>query len=100
MSSFNEKERREYFPDPITKATGYHFQQIPKGTVGHFSKIKEKLAELEDAIDQDCRIMAEVELADLYGAIEAFAKDHYGLDMMDLQKMSDITKRAFRNGHR
>ncbi len=33
------------------------------------------------------------------GALEALAESH-GLKMKDLKKMSHITKRAFKNGHR
>ena len=43
--------------------------------------------------------MAIVELADIYGALEAVAKSH-NLSMKDLKKMSKLTKRAFKNGHR
>ena len=43
--------------------------------------------------------MIGVELSDLYGAVEAVAET-YNLSMDDLKCFSDITKRAFRNGHR
>jgi hypothetical protein len=39
------------------------------------------------------------ELSDLYGAIEAFALTQ-GVSMKDLQDFSEVTKRAFKNGHR
>lgn len=78
---------------------GYHIRKIKKGVIGDVSKIREELEELEDAIEQKCRIMASVELSDLYGAIEEFAK-RFGLSMEDLETMSDITKRAFKDGSR
>lgn len=78
---------------------GYHIRRIKKGTLGKSSKIKEELEELQDAEAQGVRIMAEVELSDLYGALEACAKS-YGLQMEDLRKMSEVTKRAFAAGHR
>ena len=78
---------------------GYHIRKIKKGVIGEISKIREELDELDDAMDQKCKIMAFVELADLYGAIESFAAKH-NLTMDDLRKMSDITKRAFNDGTR
>jgi len=78
---------------------GYHLNTIPKGTFGGFSKILEEVAECQDAIEQDSKIMLAVELSDLYGALEGFALKH-GLTMLDLKTMSDITQRAFINGHR
>ena len=52
-----------------------------------------------DAKKQKCKIMQELELADIYGALEALAVSH-GLKMKDLKKMSHITKRAFKSGCR
>lgn len=43
--------------------------------------------------------MAELELADIYGALEAVAESH-NLTMKDLKKMSNLTKRAFKSGSR
>lgn len=79
---------------------GYHVKKITKGELGEFSKVKEEVAELEDALEQGVKIMAQVELADLYGAIEAYADVHFGLTMDDIKKMSDVTKRAFKDGSR
>jgi hypothetical protein len=44
--------------------------------------------------------MAAVELSDLYGAMEEFAKKHFNLTMEDVKKMSDKTKQAFNDGSR
>lgn len=79
---------------------GYHLATINRGKKGEISKIREELEELEDAIAQDCKIMAAVELSDLYGAMELFAKKHLNLKMEDVKKMSKITQRAFINGKR
>ena len=80
---------------------GYHLHEISRGTYGELSKIKEEIAEIEDSISQDCKIMELVELSDLYGAIEGYlAKYHPSVTMKDLQIMSTITKRAFKNGNR
>ena len=78
---------------------GYHKNIIAKGTYGSASKVREELEEYEDAMEQKCEIMAQVELADLYGALEALAWSH-GLDMNDLRIMSKITSNAFKDGTR
>jgi hypothetical protein len=78
---------------------GYHKRKIQKGELGKISKIIEEIEELEDAEEQNCKIMAQVELADIYGALEEYAKT-YNLTMDDLKSMSDITKRAFNDGSR
>lgn len=78
---------------------GYHLYSIPKGKLGDISKIKEEIEEYEDALNQDCKIMAMVELSDIYGALESLA-ENYSLSMQDLATFSNITKRAFINGVR
>lgn len=80
---------------------GYHLRPITKGTLGELSKIREELDELEESMEQGVKIMATVELADMYGAIEAFLEQHFpDLDMADLAKMAAVTRRAFDNGRR
>lgn len=78
---------------------GYHLSEIKKGVLGEISKIEEELNELKDAEKQGSKIMTMVELSDMYGAIEEYAKK-YEITMTDLKSFSDITKRAFKNGHR
>lgn len=73
---------------------GYHLKKIKKGTLGKISKVQEEVNEYKDAKKQKCKIMQELELADIYGALEAVAETH-GLKMKDLKKMSRLTKRAF-----
>ena len=77
----------------------YHLKKIKKGKLGKISKVQEEIEEYKDAIKQKCTIMAELELADIYGALEAVAKSH-NLSMKDLKKMSKLTKRAFESGSR
>lgn len=80
---------------------GYHLTPIVKGELGELSKVQEELDELKDAMAQGARIMAAVELADLYGALEAFLARHLpGVTMDDVATFSAITKRAFENGRR
>lgn len=80
---------------------GYHKNSIPKGVLGELSKIKEELLELEDALEQENKIMALVELSDLYGAIEFFIENKFpDISMKDLKIMSSATKRSFKIGHR
>ena len=83
----------------MSSTKSYHLKKIKKGTLGKISKVQEEIEEYKDAIKQKCEIMAIVELADIYGALEAVAKSHK-LKMNDLKKMSKLTKRAFKNGHR
>lgn len=83
----------------IDPPPGYHIQDIPKGTLGTASKIMEEALEFQDAIDQGCRVMAIQELADLYGAMDAYLLQ-FNLTMSDLATMSAVTTRAFQSGRR
>jgi len=83
----------------IEQPKGYHIKNIKKGILGQSSKIQEELEELIDAEDQGNKIMAQVELSDLYGALEAVAES-YNITMEDLKIMSDTTKRVFKSGKR
>jgi len=86
-------------PEIEVENPGYHVRKIKKGHFGSVSKVREELEELEDALDQGVKIMMFVEMADLYGALRALAANH-GLTMVDLERMSNVTERAFQNGHR
>jgi NTP pyrophosphatase (non-canonical NTP hydrolase) len=83
----------------MKKKPGYHLDKIPKGVLGEVSKIQEEVAELADAHKQGIKLMAMVELADLYGAMEAYAQN-LGITMEDVKAMAEVTKRAFENGRR
>jgi hypothetical protein len=80
---------------------GYHLHNIRKGKLGDSSKIREEVDELIDAEAQGCKIMALVELSDMVGAIELYLAKHFpGMTLRDLETMSHITQRAFKNGFR
>ena len=80
---------------------GYHLEPIAKGVLGEISKIEEELAELKDAVKQNSKVMALVELSDLVGAIQLYlGKHHPDTSLEDLLIMSAITSRAFKNGAR
>lgn len=80
---------------------GYHLSEIPKGELGEFSKVQEEFNELRDALDQGSKVMALVELSDMIGAVQAYLDNHFpGFTVQDLITFSQITKRAFENGHR
>jgi hypothetical protein len=79
---------------------GYHQKTIEKGVIGYFSKVKEEFEELEDAVEQGARIMELCEIADLYGALEAYVEMQYLMSMEDVKVMSDLTKKAFKDGTR
>ena len=79
---------------------GYHLREIKtQGVFGEPSKIREELEELEESLEQDNKILALCELADLYGAVEAVAEG-MGVTMDDVRKMAEATKRAFLDGSR
>lgn len=78
----------------------YHLRKIQtEGVFGHPSKIREELEELEEAMEQDNRILAMCELADLYGALEGVAHS-LGTNMDQVARMAAGTKRAFLSGER
>lgn len=81
------------------KPEGYHRKEIRRGVFGELSKIREELDELEDAAEQNVRVMVGCELSDLYGALRAYA-DRQGFTMVDLEKMADISKKVFESGYR
>lgn len=78
---------------------GYHLRKIEKRPIGTIGKIIEEVEEYQDAIEQKCEIMAILELADIYGALEMVAEKH-GRTMEDLKTMAGITRRAFEDGSR
>lgn len=80
---------------------GYHISDIKKRNYGSAGKIQEELDELNDAHEQGSKVMQLIELSDLYGAIEGYLQQNFpGMNMYDLKKFSDITKRAFESGER
>lgn len=80
---------------------GYHLTDIPKGTYGEISKIKEEVLELEDAAGQGVRIMVLMELSDLVCSINGFLRKKYpGMSINDLVQMANVTERAFSVGER
>lgn len=83
----------------MDQEASYHLEKIPKGKLGESSKILEEIFELIDAEKQGSKIMAIVECSDIYGALELYVQSR-GFEMDDLKKMSEITKRVFKNGHR
>lgn len=80
---------------------GYHVRDIPKGAVGEPDKIVEEAYEILDAHEQGIRIMAELEMSDLYGALDRYREKYYPeLTMKDIERMYRVTRRAFDNGKR
>ncbi len=68
---------------------------------GHFSKIEEEFHELKDAMNQQDRVLALVELSDLIGAIDGFLKNEFKtIDFNDIIKFSKLTQNAFETGDR
>lgn len=85
----------------MKKVVGYHLVSIKKYPAGSPGKIREELEEFEDALAQDCRLMAIQELSDIVGAIRLWLEaEGIGLSLDDLIVMSNITRRVFENGAR
>jgi phosphoribosyl-ATP pyrophosphohydrolase len=85
--------------DPTISPVGYHNKAIEKSEYGTFKKIREEFLELEDATEQNNKILAINELSDLIGAIEGYANS-LSISLDDLIQMKELTKRAFENGVR
>lgn len=80
---------------------GYHVTKFDKGELGELSKIREEIDEAIDAEIQGSRIMVLLELSDMMGAVRLYLEKHHeGYALDDLIRMSEITRRAFENGHR
>lgn len=80
---------------------GYHTHPINKGTPGEPSKIQEEFEEFKDAIAQESKLMALIELSDILGAISLYLeKYHPSLDIYDLAQMASLTRSAFQDGSR
>ena len=67
--------------------------------MGEWSKIEEEFNEAKDAYNQDNKIMLLLELSDLVGAIEEYAKKN-NISLNDIIKMKNATTTAFETGHR
>ena len=78
---------------------GYHKINIMKHSYASPFKLVEESLEFVDAIAQGNRIMASVELSDLFGAIKRQAS-LLNLTIEDLDKMSSTTERVFENKRR
>jgi len=78
----------------------YHLRPIKvKGVFGKTSKIHEELDELEEALEQNNRILALCELSDIFGALAGVAES-LGTNITEVAKMSEATHRAFKSGAR
>jgi chorismate mutase len=80
---------------------GYHVRDITRGEHGQPSKIREELEEFLDSVEQENKIMALMELSDVYLSIRNYLNEnHPGFTMNDLKIMADVTERVFRDGYR
>lgn len=87
--------------DDMISSNGYHIRNIPKGIVGEPTKILEEAYEIIDAHEQGVHIMAQLEMSDLYGALDRYREKYYPhLTMHDLDSMYRLTRRAFETGSR
>lgn len=79
---------------------GYHKKIITRGQLGEFSKIQEEWEEILDAREQEAKILEMCEFADLYGAIELYLQNKFGITMDDIKQMASLTRSAFKDGSR
>ncbi len=70
---------------------GYHLNDIKRGIVGEFSKVVEELYEFKDALDQGSSIMALIELADLYGAVDMYLSKFFNTTFQVVFNISDCS---------
>lgn len=71
---------------------GYHLSEIPRGILGQYSKVMEEFIEFADAVNQDCKIMAIVELSDLLGAMKLYFYSNNQQHLWDTTVSSILTK--------
>lgn len=64
------KEHEKLQVSAIQRKNSYHLRKIGKAEYGTFEKILEEAEEFIDAVEQNCYIMAWLELSDLYGALQ------------------------------
>lgn len=67
---------------------GYHLREIPRGTFGEYSKVEEEFEEFLDALEQNCNIMAFMELGDFLLALESYYLKLF--DGYDFNELIDI----------
>lgn len=79
---------------------GYHINNITKGELGKFSKIREEYEEFCDAYNQKNPVMELIELTDLIGAIESYTIKKHNINLDELIRMTRATQSAFESGER
>lgn len=75
--------------------SGYHKLNINKHFFNSPYKLVEEAEEFIDSITQKNKIMAALELSDLYGSLE-YQAERLGFTIQELKTMSDATKAAFK----
>jgi hypothetical protein len=71
---------------------GYHLYEIPKGQMGQYSKVTEEFMEFQDALTQECSIMAILELADLVGSAKYYFFE-YDMDALWTHLIGSLLQR-------
>lgn len=73
----------------------FHIREIPKGTYGELSKIKEELEEAYDAEERQHKLMLIFELSDIVGAVAGVA-EKYNFSLDDLVKFAKLRSEVFK----
>lgn len=72
---------------PATTISEFSFHKrpiAPEGVLGEFSKIEEEVDEMREGIEQGDRMLVLIELCDLLGAVDEYAKKQYNLSLAEL----------------
>lgn len=80
--------------------SGYHSTTIDRGVFGEFSKIREEFEEAKDAYETMNPVMLLQELSDLLGAIEGYTLGKYNINLSELYRMTQVTRKVFEEGYR
>lgn len=91
LSTVLRSQRKKSYHDDIN---------LPKASLGTFDKVLEEMWEIREATLQGNGLLQLCEFADLFGAIENYLTTTLEVNMTDLKKMSQLTKRAFETGSR
>lgn len=63
---------------------GYHIRNIPRGTLGEWSKVSEEIEEIIDALEQNLKPMVLIELCDCLGAVRSTLDGNSGFKFENL----------------
>lgn len=90
-SSPYKRDDNEWNSQPITPRETV---QTPRGRFGEASKVKEEFEEWEEANSDGYKVLEQVELVDLVGAIIGYAEKKFNIDADSLLKEAKAKNRT------